>query len=253
MQPLLSILIPALAGRDRAALENNLRLQIASAAEPVELLIEEDAGQLSSGAKRQRLLERSTGQYIAYVDDDDQVASDYVDALQAGCLSGRDVVTLQLELTRSDRPSREVWTFGLWPNQRKLGRMQVNHLCAWRRDIARRVAWCPDLGNFDDHLWFQPLMAAGLVQSEWHIDRVLYHYQYSPAVTVNQSTARRRAAQRYFGRGIRCFRQQGEILIEVGGRRCHGCRTVRVRDRHNEVTTRPLDQLQHFHTVRWGL
>lgn len=45
----------------------------------VEVLI--DAGGGTTGSKRQRLLGRSRGEFIAFVDDDDRIADDYVDRI----------------------------------------------------------------------------------------------------------------------------------------------------------------------------
>ncbi len=44
----------------------------------VELLLAIDAGQVSIGQKRQRLLEQARGEFVVFIDDDDLVSPDYV-------------------------------------------------------------------------------------------------------------------------------------------------------------------------------
>ena len=48
------------------------------ACKPVEVLFEEDNKEISIGAKRQRLLERATGEYIVFFDSDDFPCPTYV-------------------------------------------------------------------------------------------------------------------------------------------------------------------------------
>ena len=44
----------------------------------VEILIESDSGEMSIGAKRNKLLDRATRQYVCFVDDDDTVHPQYI-------------------------------------------------------------------------------------------------------------------------------------------------------------------------------
>ncbi len=62
----------------------------------VEVLIETDTGEKSIGAKRNRLIERSKGDYIAFVDDDDVVSSDYVNKILKAIETKPDVVGMHL-------------------------------------------------------------------------------------------------------------------------------------------------------------
>jgi hypothetical protein len=250
-QPLLSVLIPALYSRPWQLVQEELCHQAEPFGDEVEVLVYVDHGQETSGVKRQTLADRARGAYRVYADDDDRYSLDYISSLVEGCRTGVDVVTFRLEFTRVDRPGhREEWQFGLWRNDRRRGKMCVNHLCAWKSEIASRVAWCPDLGHSDDHLWYEPLYHAGLVKSEHHIPRVLYHYVFSPHVTVNQREDRRQVSRRYFGTGLGCFRhkQTQEILIQIPGKAPRGCYAVR--DKGNQVSYPRSDEVILYHSVR---
>lgn len=244
----LSILMLALTSRPWQKLADDLKRQCARH-KPGEasLSVLEDAGESSSGTKRQRLVESTTGEYLCFVDDDDAVASDYVANLLHGCNKNPSVVSFNLDLKHKNK--HEIWKFGMYVNDRRRGKMTVNHLCAWRRDLASRVAWCPSLGYADDQVWLQPLAHANFPIHEHHIERVLYHYQFSEAGTANQTSPRKQAAKDYVGKGLRCFFYGPEIMIEVGGIPRHETSVV-VRDRHNVERRIPLDELRWFHTIR---
>jgi len=95
---LFSILICTLEGRKEylERLMQALSPQIKGKEDLVEILGETDDGSLSIGLKRNRLLERAKGEYIAFVDDDDMVSSDYVSKILDALEEGPDVVGMHL-------------------------------------------------------------------------------------------------------------------------------------------------------------
>lgn len=245
----LSILMAGLSCRPWQAMWNELSRQ---RVDGVELLKCIDGGEETSGVKRQRLVDAARGEYVAFVDDDDEISPDYVASILSAIESKPDVVTFRLAWT-ADGVDRGQWTFGLWgdggrmPNGTR--KMAANHLCAWRRDIAQQVAWCPRLGYGDDQLWYKPLHAAGIAHRAELVDRVLYRYRFVSATTANQTNDRHVAARAYWKMGIRCFRDgDGQILIEDGSQ--PGEAIVRVRDARNQLYMRSVDDLTHYQTVR---
>lgn len=216
-----------------------------------------DDGTLSSGIKRATLTSLAKGKYICFIDDDDFLADDYVDQLLAGCTSNADVVTFNLQFVKEGIP-KEVWKFGLHPNHRREGLMCVNHLCAWKREIATKVNWDPLLGNSDDRLWFEPLFHSGAVQTQFHIDKSLYFYDYHANVTLNQKQKRIEFTKNYIGRGLRCFKDKhGEILVEANPRFILDYlgtnidrSGVLVRDSSNQYFIKDLKELTLYHSVK---
>jgi len=222
---------------------------------PVEILVCLDDGKRTSGDKRNELMRRTTGEYVCFVDDDDWVSPNYVSSLASGCKSGADVVSFSLKFTNPGRKD-EYWRFGLHENYRDLGLMCVNHLCAWKRSLAEKVAWSPDLGYRDDHLWFQPLFASGLVRTCYQIDDVLYHYQYDSNVSVNQKNDLIVFSQRHFGSGVSCFMDgEGRIFVQVPRssilypKKVVPSDLIVVRDQNLEVSVRNKRSLRFYHKV----
>jgi len=215
-----------------------------------------DDGTLSSGVKRSTLTSLAKGKYICFIDDDDLLTNDYVDQLLAGCHSNADVITFNLEMFNNG-VFRDRWQFGLYPNDRKKGLMCVNHLCAWKKEIATLVNWDPLLGNSDDWLWFQPLYYAGVITSQYHICKTLYKYLFYGDVTSNQRIEKINFAKQYVSRGFRCFRHKetNEILVETNPRFVKPLFTpkpneVLVRNHKNEYLVIPLNKLIEYHSVK---
>lgn len=272
----LSLLVPALEHRNWKLIVEEVQRQATPHAGRVEVIVDVDNGEATSGVKRQRLLRKAQGLYVAYVDDDDRVASDYVSSLLEGISQRPDVVTFDLEFQRSSQkrrylgvspvarkrglavvssqkvPLTELWRYGLHSHQRAKGQMTANHLCAWNRSIASAVSWCPCLGYADDQLWYGALFKSGLATSEVHIDKVLYFYQYSSSATANQTNDRKTFSLQYVGKGLRCFRSEElGLLVEVGGsRRCREPNRVLVRDSDCIEHYCKLSELEHYHTLR---
>jgi len=248
----LSILMVALRNRRqlRKQVEIPLRSQV-SRYRDVEFLIDEDNGRHTSGHKRNRLVQRSTGEYFSFVDDDDLVANDYVERLYKGCLTGVPVVTFWLERIGNDRP-RQVHDLSIrYHDKQRLPNghigMSANHLCAWRRDIGTMVQFADNLGYNDDRFWYTPLLASGLANTEHRISKVLYTYRFHLLQTVNQQGAIVRHTYHWAKGGVECFWQGDEIVIAVAGRHQLGNKpTLWVRDRHggrHNVARRSLRRL----------
>jgi len=250
--PLLAILVPCMSSRPWEKVVNAIRLQTFGTEAVVRHLV--DNGEMTSGQKRHVLTqmpEVRMAKYRAFVDDDDVVSRDFVSQLLIGCTKGVDVVSFNLRFNHQARTKSEVWKFGLYPNDRKSGLMCVNHLCAWKTEIADKVAWCPSLGYGDDHIWFEPLFHAGLIKTEHHINAVLYDYMFNPTVTENQKRVAIAKAKSYVGSGLKCFKMpNGSILVQDGHDAPVG--KIKLRDNSNltdYVDDRPELNRHYYHTA----
>ncbi len=141
-----------------------------------------DAGEASAGAKRNALLHTAVADYIASVDDDDEVTGDYLCSLLEAAAGNPDVVTFQARRTIDGGwPQRLVYS--AWqptcPDEHSdVVILPANHVCCWRREIAQLAHHAEDLPYGSDQCWWKALMLARAVKSEKHIGRVLYHYKF---------------------------------------------------------------------------
>lgn len=146
-----------------------------------ELLIDTDDGDTTIGEKRNRLLDRSAGQYVCFIDDDDAVSDDYVKRILEATKDGADCVGFKVarfldgeyqgEATHSiHHPEqheikvwRQPWVYFRW----------INHLCPVRRELALETRF-RNLSLGEDVDYAERIRP--LLKSETQIDRVLYHY-----------------------------------------------------------------------------
>jgi glycosyltransferase involved in cell wall biosynthesis len=212
----LSILICSLDERSAMLdkLLDSLRFQATPA---VEIHVFCDDGTIPSGAKRNKLLEWATGDYVAFVDDDDEVSADYIPQLLKAAESHMDVLTFDVDrIVDGEVVEREI--FRLHGNDENgngspIVQMQANHLCAWKLDLARMVRFPDWLGYGDDQFWYGPLVASRAAKTEYHINRTLYRYRWSKNGSRNQTEDRRKISFDWCGRGIEAWWLNGRIVI----------------------------------------
>jgi hypothetical protein len=91
----LSILIPTVNGREEY-LKRLLKVLEPQKTSEVEILIEKDNKKLSIGEKRNILVSKASGDYIAFVDDDDLVSSTYISSILNALKTEPDCVGMHL-------------------------------------------------------------------------------------------------------------------------------------------------------------
>src|SRR5207244_400394 len=109
----------------------------------VEILHERDRGEAPLGRKRNLLIERSTGEFIVFVDDDDDVHERYVELILAALDAEPDLDSLGIrgEVTFRGRRSEPFVMSNRYRDYRWNGdfyERPPHHINPVRRDIARR-------------------------------------------------------------------------------------------------------------------
>lgn len=182
-QPLLSILLLSVPSRIRNVAPDLLMTLDAQAVPfkgDIEIILLYDNKSLSVGVKRQALLHLATGKYLTFVDDDDQVADDYVGKIHEAITAnpGVDVITFIQELhwghrypvactysIKNDMETKGPGWYKAWPS----------HTMVWRTKIARMASF-PDLNFREDVGWSK--LVAKHATTEYHIPETLYFYYY---------------------------------------------------------------------------
>ncbi len=191
---MLSILIPTLTARAEllSKLLNKLATQIESSAPggkpDVEVVISEDNGEQSVGAKRNYLLNEATGVFVVFVDDDDEISDDYVFQIRNAILEHPDVdcIGMRAIMTTGGKYPRPVVYSRSYPRPETRDGMYLRppqHLTPIRRSIAVRHRF-PDLNLGEDALWAKSLYND--IKTEHFVDKVLYHYKFEPGRTATQ-------------------------------------------------------------------
>lgn len=146
-----------------------------------------DAGRgvMSTGEKRNKLIESARGEYFCFIDDDDVVPEYYVSEILKALESKPDVVSFIGYMT-TDKGNRQDFTI-------KLGSPYVtrnnhhyrfpNHLCPMKRELVMHRKF-PHTNIGEDYLWAVGLQP--LLKTEVHINKHMYWYDFiSPSKRRN--------------------------------------------------------------------
>lgn len=198
MTPKLSILTPTIPGREGqlSALQEKIHNQLLHAGGSimfsdhksrmgdVEHLCLSDNRARSIGAKRQALADIARGEYIAFVDDDDDIADNYVAELLAAIESGADCITFHQRAIYNGLESEVHFGVKNQDGPFTPGGITTRapwHVCAWKREV---VAGClfGESNYGEDLVWCQ--QARRRIKTGFHIPKVLHTYRHDAATTA---------------------------------------------------------------------
>jgi glycosyltransferase involved in cell wall biosynthesis len=180
-----SILIPAIFERlDRlgklvAELEKQISAEHWSGVEIVSVV---DNRIVTVGEKRQMTLDVSHGDYVAFVDDDDWVAPNYVSEIMKaiGQADPVDVITFDNKSWIEEHDPIIIRMNLRAPNEQVQfpggAQRAAWHTCAWNARIAKAAKF-PKINYGEDWGWAEQLNAMSV--TEHHIPLPLHHYIYN--------------------------------------------------------------------------
>ena len=180
---LLSVLIATLEPRRHlfARLYDQLACQLAGGLEDeVEVLYLRDNGERPIGWKRNELMERARGEFVAFVDDDDRVSGDYVRLVCNAIRCHPDIDCIGISgviAFRGNHPRQFIRSIR-HADYRRLGGAYVGppyHLNPIRRSIASRYRF-ENVSYSEDIDWSMRVARDGVLRNECFIESVLYYY-----------------------------------------------------------------------------
>jgi hypothetical protein len=154
----------------------------------VEHLILTDNKQRRVGAKRQDLINLARGEYVAFVDDDDDISDHYVAKILEAIERAPDVVTFQQGCTVGTESVVHKGTVHFDLNHRidepfqpgGITKRRPWHICAWRRSLATQCVF-PEINYGEDRIWVDQIVP--LAKTQVHIPEILHYYRHSPTTT----------------------------------------------------------------------
>lgn len=183
----LSICICSLHKRDHflQAMLLNLNEQIdrLNVADKVEILLEIDGGELTTGAKRNMLYHRAKGKYVCCVDDDDDLPVYYIEEMLRAAAQDKDAIAINGTMTTDGKRECQWFISRLNPYLRQNRRGKIvylrfhNHLSPVKRDIALRFPF-PNKVKGEDYAYALALHRARAIKTETIITKPMYHYRY---------------------------------------------------------------------------
>ena len=181
----ISILIPTMNAR-RTLFEDVLqqvRRQIAETPEiKVEVLWEADNGEMTLGAKRNVLMDRCSGKYHCFIDDDDVLAPYFLKTFVPMIQSGIDYdcasfVGAHYVRGKFVKLFNHALVYKEWFETPERYYRCPSPMNLIKTSIVRQVRY-HDIRNTEDHEFSMRLMRTGLLNNEFQVNpnRPLYHY-----------------------------------------------------------------------------
>lgn len=146
-----------------------------------------DNGELSIGEKRNRLLEMSTGKYVAFIDDDDTIDDKYIELIlnsiedtQPDCIGIKGMISTIKGNTVINRRYfyHTIENDNYYQSNRGYER-PPNHLNPIKRDIAIKYKF-KDISMGEDTDWAMEICKNKELKSEKFINRTIYFYNFNP-------------------------------------------------------------------------
>jgi hypothetical protein len=167
-----------------------IQILVPQVTERVEYLIETDKGEMSVGQKRNKLIQRAQGEYVAFVDDDDTVSCDYVSKILSAIDKYRenhggtspDCIGLEGEMFYENRAKfnfKHSIQFAGWYTGGDAFIRTPNHLNPVLRRIAVLVPF-PEKFRGEDQSYSHAIKR--LLKTEQYIRGPIYKYNYTEKV-----------------------------------------------------------------------
>ena len=183
----LSILICSLEKR-HAQLQSLLeeiktQILLCDASAIVEVITEVDSKQITTGAKRNNLLNKAQGKYICFIDDDDHIYPNYIKLILEAIESDADcIATTGIYSINGGHPVKWRLSKDFIDEDRmdsNIGEIvffrRANHLTPVKRELALQAMF-PDQSNAEDKEYSFRLNP--FLKTEVQIKELIYHYDY---------------------------------------------------------------------------
>jgi len=153
----------------------------------VEIIVCTDSGEMIVGEKRNLLKKYANGEYLCYFDDDDTPSEDYLAEILKAIEKKPDVVCFNAHQYENGEKMFFV-NFGKHTtdkndNKKMIAYRMANHLCVWKRDLAKRTDF-PRISFGEDGAWARKMRR--YIRTIVKIEKVLYHYWFSHEGTRTQ-------------------------------------------------------------------
>ena len=165
--------------QDRLKLLNRLMATLSTQdLNGVELLVDGNDGTV--GEKRNRLLQKAKGKYIAFIDDDDFVSDDYIYHLMQGVDSDVDCCSLVGEISFDGKnPKKFIHSikYNSYFEKNNVYFRPPNHLNMIRSSIAKQFKF-PEKNHGEDTAFAMQICYANVLRTEHEINSTIYYYDF---------------------------------------------------------------------------
>lgn len=152
----------------------------------VEIIVLQDNKKIMLGTKRNFMVDMAQGQYVVFVDDDDRINQLYLKKLLTASYNLTDCITFKALVTINGTDAKEcIYSVKFYSDANFEDRYEriPNHICAIKRELARKVNY-PAIPYGEDSGFSKEIKK--YLQTEHFINEVLYFYDYNSQTTETQ-------------------------------------------------------------------
>lgn len=149
----------------------------------VEVLYEVDNRELTTGAKRNKLLQRAAGEYCVFIDDDDEVPEYYIEEILKAAKFNCDCMAINGKMTTNGQNEKQ-WFISLgmpykadWSTGSEIYLRYPNHITMIKTHIARQFKFA-DVTIGEDFDWATRIHKSGFLRTQALITKPMYHYRF---------------------------------------------------------------------------
>lgn len=162
----------------------------------VEILILTDNKRMMLGHKRNTMVSIAQGKYIAFVDDDDRLAPDYLTQLLTATATDADSIVFKAEVSLNGEPAKicDYSKDHRRDYNHKDGYYRIpNHICCIKRSVSLKSSF-PNVLYGEDAGYGKVLLP--FLKTEHKINKILYYYDYNSETTETQAWRNNSTPQR---------------------------------------------------------
>jgi len=184
-----TILIPTLPER-ASMLRRLLNILEPQLVPGVKISINDAGRSMTTGEKRNLMIQNCDTDYFSFCDDDDLVTERYVPAIKTAIDLNPDVVTFNGWMTTNGAARVDfIIKIGEKYEEREGKYYRFpNHLCCFKRELVERFKF-PPVTQGEDYQWAKRINDNKVLKTEIHLNEQLYHYD---KIHTEQPKPRRR-------------------------------------------------------------
>lgn len=144
----------------------------------VEIITDVDGGEKTIGKKRNDLLDKAVGDYVAFIDDDDLISDDYISKIINAITNNPDCCGIEGIMTvNGHHPKKFIHSikYDKWFEQSNIYYRSPNHLSPVKRSIATTIRF-PEINFGEDKEYSKGIQP--LIKTESYINGPIYFYEY---------------------------------------------------------------------------
>jgi len=143
-----------------------------------EVLINQDMGIKSIGQKRNELLQSATGEYVVFIDCDDEISPEYLERIFEGIRMGVDHIGIMMSYEPDNGPHKLVKCsieHKEWGEENGVYLRGAQHVCPIKREIAILEEY-PNISFGEDKKYGEAITKR--IKTEYLVSEPIYFYKY---------------------------------------------------------------------------